>query len=178
MDAMDLVVAHDRTEHGDDALRAAARLARESEGGLDLGVVVVLTQQDLDATGELGADEKRSVAIERAFPTMWRRIDEVLLSEGIDSEQLSLDVVVRVAAVHLVRSQERIALELCRVMRDHGATRIVLGREGRPGGVAEHLLAHGTIEARSGLPDGVCVVEIDASKLDLDDPDRVRSRPK
>ncbi|HTJ84647.1 MAG TPA: hypothetical protein VL400_23165 [Polyangiaceae bacterium] len=175
---MDLVVGHDRTEHGDDALRAAARLARSSDAGLDLGVVVVLTQQDLDATGELAADQKRSVAIERAFPAMWRRIDEVLLGEGIDSEQLSLDVVVRVAAVHLVRSQERIALELLGVMRDHGATRIVLGREGRPGGVAEYLLAHGAIEALPDLPEGVRVVAVDPSKLELDDPERVRSGPK
>jgi len=175
---MDWVVGLDMSPRGDAALAAVARIAAAEGAGLEIGVVVVLTQQDLDGTGEISGDKKRSVALERAFPAAWRRIDDVLSAEGIDSESLSLDVIVRVAAVHLVRSQEQIAIELLRVMLDHGAPRIALGRRGRPSGVAEYLEARGVLEELPGSADGVLSLCVELGALDLEGSERHRSGPR
>jgi nucleotide-binding universal stress UspA family protein len=135
---VDLVVGHDLTARGDDALRAAIVLSR-AEGGLSACVVHVLTQQDLDKTGRLSASEKQQAAVEGAYPRVWKRIEEVQEDIGLDAESLEVDVVVRVAPVHLVRSQAKIAEILVELARDFAADRVVLGRRGRPDGVADHL---------------------------------------
>ena len=160
---MDIVVGHDRTPRGDEAVCAAAALAEGERGEVSLGVVVVVTQIDLDRTGELSAEAKRRVAVERAFPETWRRVEEALYAAGRDPEALSMDVIVRVADVHLVRSQARIADELLQVAVDHGASRIVLGRRGRPDGVADNLLARSTREDLPELGD-VLVLRVDPER--------------
>lgn len=158
MATMDLVVGHDLTPHGDDALLAALGIAAV-QPELAIGVVHVLSQVDLDRTGELSAEDKQRTAVERAFPTVWRRIEDVCDAHAIETDGLDLDVQIRVAAVHLVRSQEAIANHLLEVARDHGATRLVLGRHGRPGCVAEHVLAGREREpSPDGAPAGVIVV--------------------
>lgn len=157
---MDVVVAHDLTRHGDDALLCALRMAAR-EPDLAIGVVYVISQADLERTGELSTDDKRRVAVEHAFPTVWRRIEEVCDEHGLSTDGIDLDVQIRVAAVHLARSQEAIAGQLIQVALDHGAGRLVLGRHGRPGCVAEHVLGRTTrLDAPEGAPAGTMVVQL------------------
>jgi hypothetical protein len=148
--------------NGDDALSAAIALS-EAEGGLSIGVVHVITQVDLDLTGELSADAKRRVAVERAFPAIWRRIAEVLERLERNEDEIEVDVFVRVAAVHLSRSQERIADELLATAEEHGARRVVLGRRGRPDCVTEYVLRRGMREDAPGVSATVHVVELSPS---------------
>jgi len=163
---MDLVVAHDLKQGGDDALKAALLLSSE-EGGLSVAVVHVVTQQDLDQTGRLATDEKRQAAIEGLYPVLWKRV-----GEAIDALRLSepeMDVFVRIAPVHLVESQRRIGRELAQVAVDQGAKRIVLGRTGRPGSVSEWLLERCNVSARP--PQGTAhslVLELDPTRLDVE----------
>lgn len=161
---MDLIVGHDWTERGDDALEAAVRMSAAA-GGLSVLVVHVVTQQDLDKTGGLSADEKRAAAIERTYPQLWQRVELIadeLRKAGLDHEA-ELDVAVRVAPVHLVRSQAAIAAILLEIARDFSATRMVLGRHGRPDCVAEHVLAAGELDASpQGATPGVLVVRVSA----------------
>jgi hypothetical protein len=159
---MDVIVGHDLTAHGDDALLCALRLAA-LEPDLEIGVVHVVSQADLEQTGELSTEDKRRVAVERAFPTVWRRIEELCDQHGLSTEGVELDVHIRVAAVHLARSQEAIADHLLQTAADHGAKRLVMGRHGRPGCVAEHVLGRGTRQgAPEGAPPGAIVVQLSA----------------
>lgn len=160
---MDLIVGHDLTSHGDDALLCALRLAA-LEPELAVGVVHVISQADLEKTGELSTEDKQRVAVERAFPTVWRRIEDVCDQHGLSTDGVDLDVQIRVAAVHLARSQEAIAEHLLQVAADHGAERLVMGRHGRPGCVAEVVLGRATrLDAPEGAPAGAIVVRIGAS---------------
>ncbi|NUP09805.1 MAG: hypothetical protein HOW73_27480 [Polyangiaceae bacterium] len=147
---MDLIVGHDLTTHGDDAVRTAFMLS-DREGGLSTLLVYVVTQQELDKTGALSFSDKQQVAVEKAYPELWRRLDMVLESRHEDADKVEVDVVVRSAPVHLVRSQAKIAEVLLEIARDFSASRIVLGRKGRPDCVAEHVLEHGSL---APLPDG------------------------
>ncbi len=157
---MDLVVGHDLTTRGDDALLAALRLAAV-EPDLAIGVVHVISQADLEKTGELSKEDKRRVAVERAFPTVWRRIEDVCDAHGLSTDGMDLDVQIGVAAVHLARSQEAIADHLLQVASDHGASRLMLGRHGRPGCVAEHVLGRTTkLEGPESAPAGTILLAI------------------
>jgi len=160
---MVVVVGHDLTAHGDDALLAALGLAA-ADPGLSIGVMHVLSQLDLERTGELSNDDKRRVGVERAFPTVWRRIEDVASAHGVDTDGLDLDVQIRVAAVHLARSQEVIADHLLEIAAAHGAKRLVLGRHGRPACVAEHVLARTMrLEPPAGAPAATIQVALPAS---------------
>ncbi len=172
-----MIVGHDLTVHGDDALRAALRISA-AEGHLSIGVVHVVTQQALDRTGALSPDDKKTAAIESLFPVMWRRIaavrDEIgdASNEGSDdahdASETELDVLVRIAPVHLARAEEHIALELLRVAVDFGATRILLGKRGRPDSVAERVERSGIIEPFSDSVSGSTLcVRVDPRTLDV-----------
>lgn len=161
---MDLVIGLDLLDGGDGALRKGLQIA-SSEGGLSIAIVHVVTQQALDQTEKLDARGKQIAAVESAYPLVWRRVERVAPEEELATS--SVDVMVRLAPVHLVRSQERIATELLMVARDYGARRIVLGRKGRPGCVAEAVLAHGTLDGEAaGAP---FVVNVDPASLALED---------
>ena len=158
---MDIVVGHDLTTHGDAALALAVEIA-SAEDDLAIGVVHVITQQELDKTGKLDAKDKREAAIEAAYPRVWRRVEAVAPDDALSTS--TVEVLVRLAPVHLVRSQGRIAQEIVRVAKEYGAQRIVLGRRGRPGGVAEALVAVGRVEEPAGEM-GPFVVQVDPLTL-------------
>ncbi len=145
---MILVVGFDLSVHGDQALLDASEALALDEGGRkSLHVVHVVDQKGLDATGQLSADRKREVAIERGYPLVWRRVKDLAqrMPFGLPDDVV---VDVGVAAVHAVRTHEEIARRLLRVAGDFDASAIVLGRQGRPGSVVEH------VRALAGLIDG------------------------
>lgn len=146
----------DLTPHGDAALLAAVALSKR-EGGLSIGVVHVVTQQALDKTGGLSAEEKQRAAVESLYPRIWKRVDELT---GELEETPDIDVIVRVAAVHLARAEEHTARALLETAGDCGAKRIVLGRRGRPDSVAEHLAPAGATETIDGVSGGPFVVRL------------------
>lgn len=157
---MDLIVGHDLTTYGDDALRAAALLS-DQEGGLSMVLVHVITQQQLDKTGAISAAEKQQIAIERAYPDVWKRVEAMNEERGFEATELEIDVVVRTAPVHLVRSQAKIAEILLELAKDFSAPRVVLGRKGRPDCVAEHVVEKGNLEpSPPGAHDRVMVVRV------------------
>ena len=57
---------------------------------------------------------------------------------------------------HAVRAHEEIARRLLRTAGDFDATAVVVGREGRPGSVVEHLRALGLVDG--DRPDGAASI--------------------
>ncbi len=146
---MNFVVGFDRSKRAEIALVAALRRAAQGDDSSVVSVVHVVSQVELDATGELTAETKRSAVLAQRYPEVWKQVQ--LLSEEAAREEpelslVELDLQLRFAPVHLTRLQERIAAELLQAAADYDARCIVLGHEGRPGSVAELLLESGELE--------------------------------
>lgn len=135
-----IVAAYDFSEYGDGALREALRCAHEEV--VPLYVVRVLTRQELDATGKLSLEAKRAAALDGLHRRIYGRIEThalQLLGE-IGLATMEIQVEVRFAEAHLARSEEHTAGAIMHVAADFEAGTIYIGRRGRPGSVAEHLL--------------------------------------
>jgi len=146
-----LVVGFDASSFGERAVFDALRAVEPGSGGSIL-VVSVIDQQGLDATGKLSAETKRAAALERAYPTVWRRVKEIGrgLTFGLPDD---VTVHIRFAPVHATRVHEEIARQLLQVAADFDARALVLGRQGRPGGVVEHLHARARLAPGGPIPD-------------------------
>ena len=157
-------------------MKGALTLAH-AHGGLALGIVHVVTQQDLDKTGELFRDDKRRAAIEALYPVLWKRVGDEVDESNLGEPEM--DVIVRFAPVHLVQSQTRIARELVQVAIDQGANRIVLGRTGRPGSVSEWLLERCELEPLPPeAPPRSLVLRVDPARLDVEPSTTFSTSPK
>jgi len=154
---MSIVVGLDASAASDVALAKALELV---EGDETIHVVHVVSQIELDATGELTFEDKRARVLERTFPEIWKRVRRIAEERGKsdDEAERALDVQLRFAPVHVTAFQRKTAEELVTAMDDYRARLLVLGREGRPGSVAENVLASGRIEretADAGAPHGI-----------------------
>lgn len=148
---MILVVGFDLTAAGDQALLDASE-ALEGDPASSLHVVHVIDQKGLDDTGALDAAGKKQRALERGYPLVWKRVKDLAtrMPFGLPADTA---VDIGFAAVHAVRVQETIAKHLLRVASDFDATAIVVGRQGRPGSVVEHLRSVGDL-VDGERPDG------------------------
>ncbi len=148
---MSILVGFDRSEKAEAALRAA--LERASDEDRAVHIVYVVSQVELDQTGRLTAEEKRSAILERAYPEVWKHVNEIVEAASVELPELSLvemHLHIRFAPVHLTRVQERTAAELFQTAVDFKASHILLGRVGRPGSVLEHLLSSGQFDQGEG----------------------------
>jgi nucleotide-binding universal stress UspA family protein len=140
---MTIVVGFDSTPAAEAALFAAAELANEA--GEPVHLVYVVSQAELDGTGELQMEDKRRAIYERLFREQWGRIRK-LMADHPELETADLDLQIRFAPVHLTQLPRRIARELIQVAVDYGGDRILLGNEGPPGSIVEMLLESGQLE--------------------------------
>jgi nucleotide-binding universal stress UspA family protein len=125
-----IVVGFDRSPAALEALRRACDAVRP-EGGT-VHIVYVASQVELDATKELDFDAKRNVLLSSLYPQLWKEV-----GAAVDDENVELDLQVRLAPVHLTMHQRRTAEELLKAAVEYGADRLYLGRQGRPGSVAD-----------------------------------------
>ncbi len=141
-----LVVADDLQPAAEQAIRAALEYATLHDAA-SIHVVHVIDQPTLDGTGMLEIDQKKTVALDRAYPQIWKRVREIGSYVGMPND-VSVDV--RFAAVHTTRVHMETAKQLLTVAADFEASMIVIGRRGRPSGVADHLDQLGHLQEFDG----------------------------
>lgn len=132
---MRVVVGYDRSPAAQEALRWA--VAAVSVDGGTVHAIYVGTQVELDGTGALTFETKREALLSALYPQLWKEIGPF----GEDADGVELDLQLRLAPVHLTRSQARIAEELVKAVTEYDADTLVLGRHGRPGSVADAVVA-------------------------------------
>ncbi len=138
-----IVVGIDFQPSSDSALRTSLRLAAR---GATVHLVHVITRQALDRTGATNTHDKRVLALEQVTRALFEHAERIanalVFDEGEDLDLRSLDLSAqpRIIEAHAARNEEEIARTLAQAGADYGAAQLIIGRHGRPGCVAEHLL--------------------------------------
>lgn len=137
------VVGVDLRHKDDNALRWA--LTQAAEEPITLHLVHVIGQRELDETGALSRDSKRSTALERCSRKLTDRAQEVanalLFEAGVDVDvrRLNLHLQPRIIEGHVIQAERLTAEALVQVAIDYNADTIVLSRRGRPDSVFDHM---------------------------------------